>query len=231
MRTTHNERHRAGRAGWLRAAVLGANDGIVSTAALLVGVAATGATVSTVLTSGIAGAVAGAMSMAAGEYVSVRSQADTEAADLAVEKRELTEQAPAELQELASIYRQRGLSAELAQRVAEELTAKDALDAHARDELGINDRQRARPLQAALASAASFAVGAVLPILGTIVAPSARLELIVTGLTLLSLLLTGGLAAFMGGAPVLRGAVRLVFWGALAMAATNLVGRLFDARV
>lgn len=211
--------------------MLGANDGIVSTAALLVGVAATGATVSAVLTSGIAGAVAGAMSMAAGEYVSVRSQADTEAADLAVEKRELTEQAPAELQELASIYRQRGLSAELAQRVAEELTAKDALDAHARDELGITDSQRARPLQAALASAASFAVGAVLPILGTIVASSARLELIVTSLTLLSLLLTGGLAAFMGGAPVLRGAVRLVSWGALAMAATNLVGRLFDARV
>lgn len=231
MRTAHHENHRAGRAGWLRAAVLGANDGIVSTAALLVGVAASGASAGAVVTSGIAGAVAGAMSMAAGEYVSVRSQADTEAADLAVERRELAEQSQAELQELANIYRKRGLSPELAQRVAEELTAKDALDAHARDELGITDSQRARPLQAALTSAASFAVGSVLPLLGALVAPIALLELVITSLTLLSLLLTGALAAFMGGAPVLRGAFRLVFWGAMAMAATNLVGRLFDARI
>jgi vacuolar iron transporter family protein len=209
--------------------VLGANDGIVSTAALLMGVAAAGAGVTAVLTSGVAGAVAGAMSMAAGEYVSVRSQADSQAADLAVEKRELAEQAQAELQELANIYRKRGLSSELAQRVAEELTAKDALDAHARDELGITDLQRARPLQAALASAAAFAVGSVLPLLGTLVAPAAVLEPTIISVTLLSLLLTGALAAYMGGAPVLRGALRLAFWGAMAMAATNLVGRLFDA--
>jgi len=228
-RRTHHERHRSGRAGWLRAAVLGANDGIVSTAALIVGVAASGAPPAGVLTSGIAGAVAGAMSMAAGEYVSVRSQADAEAADLAVEKRELSEHSQAELQELANIYRQRGLSPELAQEVAKALTAKDALNAHARDELGITDAQRARPIQAALTSAASFAVGAVLPLTGTLLAPSTLLELTITFLTLVSLVITGGLAAFLGGAPVLRGALRLVFWGAMALAATNLVGRLFDA--
>jgi VIT1/CCC1 family predicted Fe2+/Mn2+ transporter len=209
--------------------VLGANDGIVSTAALIVGVAASGASPGAVLTSGIAGAVAGAMSMAAGEYVSVRSQADTEAADLAVERRELAEQSQAELQELAEIYRKRGLSPELAQRVAVELTAKDALDAHARDELGITDAQRARPVQAASTSAASFAAGAILPLAGTLLAPSSLLELTITLLTLVSLMITGGLAAFTGGAPVVRGALRLVFWGALAMAATNLVGRLFEA--
>lgn len=224
----HLEHHRAGRIGWLRAAVLGANDGIVSTAALVVGVAASGAGRAAVLTSGIAGAVAGAMSMATGEYVSVRSQADAEAADLATERRELAEQAAHELRELAGIYRKRGLSAELAQRVAEELTAKDALDAHARDELGITEGTRARPIQAALASAAAFATGSLLPLAGLLLAPAGRLGPTIMIFTLVSLSLTGALAAYTGGAPIVRGALRLVFWGAAAMVATNLVGRLFD---
>lgn len=230
-RIAHHERHRSGRIGWLRAAVLGANDGIVSTAALVVGVAASGAPPGAVLTSGIAGAVAGAMSMAAGEYVSVRSQADAEKADLAVEKRELAEHARMELRELADIYVKRGLSPELAQRVAEELTATDALAAHARDELGITETQRARPMQAALASAASFAIGSALPLTGVLFASAALVERTTIALTLVSLLITGGLAAYTGGAPVLRGALRLVFWGCLAMLATNWVGRLFNARI
>jgi VIT1/CCC1 family predicted Fe2+/Mn2+ transporter len=230
-RKSHDERHRSGRAGWLRAAVLGANDGIVSTAALAVGVAASGASPSTVLTSSIAGAVAGAMSMAAGEYVSVKSQADTERADLATEKRELTEQPRHELRELAAIYVERGLSPELAERVAEQLTAKNALEAHARDELGITDALRARPIQAALASAASFALGSVLPLAGVLLSPAELLRWAIVLLTVVSLLLTGGLAAYTGGAPVLRGALRLVFWGLLAMLATGLVGMLFDTPV
>jgi vacuolar iron transporter family protein len=230
-RLAHHEQHRSGRVGWLRAAVLGANDGIVSTAALVVGVAGSGADPGTVLTSGVAGAVAGAMSMAAGEFVSVRSQADAERADLAIERRELAENSGLELQELAAIYRKRGLSPELAQRVAEELTAKDALEAHARDELGLSDTQRARPIQAALTSAASFAAGSILPLAGVFLAPGALLERVVILLTLVSLLVTGALAARTGGAPVIRGAVRLVFWGSLAMLATNLVGRLFNAPV
>ena len=230
-RPVHQERHRSGRVGWLRAAVLGANDGIVSTAALVVGVAASGAEPATVLASGIAGSVAGAMSMAAGEYVSVRSQADAEEADLAIEKRELADHSRRELHELAGIYRKRGLSRELAQRVAEELTAKNALEAHARDELGITESHRARPIQAALTSAASFAVGALLPLAGVFLAPRAFLQTTIILLTLISLLLTGGLAARTGGAPVLRGALRLAFWGSLAMLATNLVGRLFNAPV
>jgi VIT1/CCC1 family predicted Fe2+/Mn2+ transporter len=225
----HREHHRTGRVGWLRAAVLGADDGIVSTAALVVGVAASGASTASVLTSGIAGAVAGAMSMAAGEYVSVSSQADAESADLAIEQRELAEEPKRELQELAGIYVKRGLSHELARRVAEELTAKDALDAHARDELGITAAQRAQPLQAALASAAAFSVGAALPLVGVFVAPTGRLQETTTGLTLLSLLLTGALAAYTGGAPIVRGALRLAFWGALAMFVTALVGRVFNA--
>jgi VIT1/CCC1 family predicted Fe2+/Mn2+ transporter len=214
--------------GWLRAAVLGANDGIVSTAALVVGVAASGASIGSILMSGLAGAVAGAMSMAAGEYVSVQSQADAETADLAIEERELAEEPKRELLELAGIYVKRGLSHELARRVAEELTAKNALDAHARDELGITDAQRARPLQAALASAASFTVGSVLPLGGSWLAPAARVQEVTTALTLVSLALTGAIAAFTGGAPVVRGALRLVFWGALAMGTTALVGRLFN---
>ena len=230
-RTKHGERHRTGRASWLRAAVLGANDGIVSTAALIVGVAASGAARGFVLTSGIAGVIAGAMSMAAGEYVSVRSQADTEAADLALEQRELEEDAARELGELAAIYQRRGLSPELARRVAEELTATDALGAHARDELGITDSGRARPIQAALASAAAFTVGALLPLAAVLLAPVSLITELTMGFTIASLFLTGALAAWTGGAPILRGAVRLVFWGSLAMLATYLVGRLFDAQI
>ena len=230
-RSRHREYHRFDRVGWLRAAVLGANDGIVSTAALVVGVAASGAELKAVLTSGIAGAVAGAMSMAAGEYVSVQSQADAETADLEVEKRELSEQSSQELHELAGIYRARGLSPELAQRVAEELSAHDALAAHARDELGITEAQRARPVQAALASAASFSVGALLPLAAALVAPAALLRPVTIGCTMLSLLLTGALAAYTRGASVVRGALRLVVWGALAMLATELVGRLFHTSV
>ncbi len=229
MAKRHRESHRLARVGWLRAAVLGANDGIVSTASLLVGVAAADVGHGALLTAGIAGAVAGAMSMAAGEYVSVKSQADAEAADLAIERRELAEQAPHELRELAGIYRKRGLSPELAQRVAEELTANDALDAHARDELGITEQTRARPLQAALASAAAFAAGSVLPLGGLLVAPARLVAPTIGILTLVSLSLTGGLAASTGGAPILRGALRLVFWGAAAMVATSLVGRLFQS--
>lgn len=222
-RTAHPEQHHSGRIGWLRAAVLGANDGIVSTAALVVGVAASGASHAAVLTSGIAGAVAGAMSMAAGEYVSVKSQADAETADLAIERRELEEKPRKELRELAGIYVKRGLSPELARRVAEELTARDALDAHARDELGITDAQRARPIQAALASATSFIAGASLPLAGVVLASSGRLEQTTILLTLISLLMTGALAAYTGGAPILRGALRLVFWGAAG------VGRVVPA--
>lgn len=224
----HGERHRSEHAGWLRAAVLGANDGIVSTAALVVGVAASGATPGAVLTSGIAGAVAGAMSMAAGEYVSVQSQADTERADLAIEKRELAQHPKLELRELADIYQQRGLSPRLAQQVAEELTAHNALDAHARDELGITESRRARPIQAALASAAAFTVGALLPLAGVFLAPGGRLSQVTIALTLASLALTGALAAHSGGANKLRGALRLLFWGSVAMLATAGVGRLFQ---
>ncbi|MDQ3264148.1 MAG: VIT family protein [Myxococcota bacterium] len=227
----HGERHRSENAGWLRAAVLGANDGIVSTAALVVGVAASGATPAAVLTSGIAGAVAGAMSMAAGEYVSVKSQADTEHADLAIEKRELAQHPKLELRELADIYQKRGLSQHLAQQVAEELTAHNALDAHARDELGITESRRARPIQASLASAAAFTVGALLPLAGVFLAPEGRLSQVTTVLTLASLALTGALAAHTGGAPRLRGALRLLFWGSVAMLATAGVGRLFQTPV
>lgn len=219
--------HRSQRAGWLRAAVLGANDGIVSIAGLVVGVAATGAPVSTLLASGVAGAVAGAMSMAAGEYVSVQSQVDAERADLAIEHHSL-QQAPAlELQELAAIYVQRGLTPALAQTVALQLTAHDALGSHARDELGINDQQRARPLQAALASAAAFAVGAALPLLAVVLLPAAQVGLGTSVVTVAGLALTGGWAARMGGAGMARGALRVGFWGAAALLATHLIGGLF----
>ena len=230
-RTPHREIHRSDRVGWLRAAVLGANDGIVSVAGLVVGIAASGAPASTVLATGVAGTVAGAMSMAAGEYVSVQSQADTEHADLAVERRELHEDPHSELQELAMIYRQRGLSPELAQQVAEQLTAHDALAAHARDELGITEELRARPLQAALASAGAFIAGAALPVLTTVLAPHAHVAPITTGATLVGLSITGALAAQAGGAPVLRGALRVMFWGALAMTAAAGIGQLFNTAV
>ncbi|WP_164137770.1 VIT1/CCC1 transporter family protein [Stenotrophomonas maltophilia] len=227
----HPELHRSERVGWLRAAVLGANDGIVSVAGLVVGVAASGASASTVLATGVAGTVAGAMSMAAGEYVSVQTQADTEDADLAMEKRELHEDPHSELEELTAIYRHRGLEPALAQQVAEQLTAHDALGAHARDELGITDTLRARPLQAALASAGAFTCGAALPVLTSLLAPMDRVAMITTGSTLLGLCLTGAMAARAGGAPPVRGAIRVMFWGALAMAAAAGVGRLFGAHV
>ncbi|KAA8919077.1 nodulin 21 [Xanthomonas sontii] len=231
MRPTHSERHRTDRAGWLRAAVLGANDGILSVAGLVVGVASSGASAATVLTTGIAGLVAGAMSMAAGEYVSVQSQADTERADLALERRELHEDPQSELAELTAIYRQRGLDPGLARQVAEQLTAHDALGAHARDELGITESLRARPLQAAAASAAAFCTGAALPIVAAWLAPDGR-QLWVTGAaTLIGLSLTGALAARAGGASGLRGAVRVVFWGAAAMLASGAIGHVFGVHV
>ncbi|KAF1699607.1 nodulin 21 [Pseudoxanthomonas jiangsuensis] len=223
-RSRHLELHRTERVGWLRAAVLGANDGIVSVAGVVVAVAASGAGDAAVLTAGIAATVAGAMSMAAGEYVSVQSQADTEQADIATEIRELREDPEAELEELARIYELRGLDPALARQVAERLTAHDALGAHARDELGISESLRARPVQAALASAAAFCAGALLPILATLLAPAMRPGGVVPASTVVGLLLSGALAAHAGGAPVLRGAVRVGFWGALAMLAAHLVG-------
>ena len=231
MRRWHAEHHRSARAGWLRAAVLGANDGIVSIAALVVGVAASGASHAVVFTSGIAGLVAGAMSMAAGEYVSVQSQADTERSDIAKETRELAEDPDSELAELTNIYVRRGLPAMLAREVAEQLTAHDALGSHARDELGITETLRARPVQAALSSAAAFTVGALPPIAAVLLAPAARVQLVVIATTLLALALSGALAARIGGANVLRGGMRVVFWGALAMLAASLVGRLFDVQL
>ncbi|QQR73239.1 MAG: VIT family protein [Holophagales bacterium] len=227
MRSVHLETHRAHRVGWLRAAVLGANDGVVSVASLVVGVAAGGAPRSGILLSGIAGLTAGAMSMAAGEYVSVQSQADTEEADLGRERRELADEPEAELAELTKIYVERGLDAELAGRVAAQLTAGDALTAHARDELGITETLRARPVQAALASAAAFAVGAVLPVVPAIVAPAEWVTQLTVATTLVALTLLGGVAAYAGGASVARGALRVTFWGALAMALTAGVGKLF----
>ena len=229
--TRHRELHRTDRVGWLRASVLGANDGIVSVAGLVVGVAASGATPSTILLTGVAGLVAGAMSMAAGEYVSVQSQADAEAAALALEKSELRDMPDSELAELTQIYVGRGLEPALARQVAEQLTARDALTAHMRDELGITEELRARPVQAALASAAAFTVGALLPIASTVLAPAGKVAMVTTAGTLVGLLLSGGLAARVGGAPVLRGAWRVGFWGAMAMGAAALVGRLFHVSI
>jgi VIT1/CCC1 family predicted Fe2+/Mn2+ transporter len=222
------EQHRTHRVGWLRAAVLGANDGIVSTASLVLGVAAAASTRSSIILAGVAGMAAGAMAMAAGEYVSVRSQADTERADLAIEERELAMDAQGELDELAAIYVSRGLDPALALQVAEQLTAHDALGAHARDELGITEALSARPVQAALASAASFAVGAALPLVTVIVSPTHLVIPAVGIATLFFLALLGAIAARVGGAPILRGALRVTFWGALAMALTAGVGKIFD---
>jgi vacuolar iron transporter family protein len=229
MRIPHRERHYTGRIGWLRASVLGANDGIVSTASLVVGVAASQASRSEILVAGVAGLVAGALSMAAGEYVSVSSQADTEHADVAREKRELATDPVAEERELADIYRRRGLDANLAKAVAQQLMARDALKAHTRDELGLSEDFVARPLQAALASAATFSCGAVLPVLTAAFAPSSLLLAGVTTASLVSLAALGALAARVGGASVAVGTARVVFWGALAMAVTAGVGRLFGA--
>lgn len=223
----HRERHRTERIGWLRAAVLGANDGIVSTASLVVGVAASGADRAEVLVAGGAGLVAGALSMAAGEYVSVSSQADTERADLARERRELATDVAAEEDELARIYARRGLEPTLARTVAQQLMAHNALAAHARDELGITEELAARPLQAALASAATFAVGAALPLGVEVIAAPASAVLLVSATSLVFLAALGALAAGAGGASPWTGAVRVGFWGALAMAATAAIGRLF----
>jgi VIT1/CCC1 family predicted Fe2+/Mn2+ transporter len=227
----HRESHRTTRIGWLRATVLGANDGILSTASLVLGVAAAGAAHSDILVAGVAGLVAGAMSMAAGEYVSVQSQADTEAADLARERRELAADVAAEQRELAAIYVKRGLEPELAEQVAVQLMRNDALAAHARDELGISDALAARPVQAALASAASFTVGAALPLLVAALAPAALLSAAVAVSSLIFLAGLGALAARTGGAPVIAGAWRVTFWGALAMALTAGVGALFGTAV
>ena len=227
MSLSHSERHRTERIGWLRATVLGANDGVLSTASLVLGVAAAHATHSNVLVAGIAGLVAGAMSMAAGEYVSVHSQADTEQADLALERTELRLDNPGEHRELTAIYVDRGLDPSLAKQVADQLMAHDAIGAHARDELGISETLNARPIQAALASAGSFAVGAVMPLLTVIIVSEANLIPVIYGTSLLFLALLGGLAARAGGARVAVGAMRVTLWGALAMGLTAGVGALF----
>lgn len=224
---SHAERHRTERIGWLRAAVLGANDGIVSTASLILGVAAAGAHSQSILVAGVAGLVAGAMSMAAGEYVSVSSQADTERADLAREREELATSPEREQAELKAIYVKRGLDPALASKVASQLMQHDALGAHARDELGISDSLAARPVQAALASAGTFTVGAALPLLVVVVFPASALMWAVSGASLVFLALLGSLAARVGGAPVIVAASRVTFWGALAMALTAGVGALF----
>ena len=229
MTMRHSERHRTDRIGWLRAAVLGANDGIVSTASLVLGVAAADAGHGAVMVAGIAGLVAGAMSMAAGEYVSVRSQADSEQAALDMERRELDADDQGERSELTAIYVGRGLEPALAKEVANQLMAHDALGAHARDELGISDTLSARPIQAALTSAASFAVGAALPLFAVAAVPETALIPVVSGTSLVFLALLGGVAAGVGGASVTRGAARVTFWGALAMALTAGVGALFGA--
>jgi len=223
----HGERHGSGRVGWLRAAVLGANDGIVSTSSLVIGVAAAGAGRGAVLTAGLAGLVAGAMSMAAGEYVSVSSQSDSERSDLARERKKLAEDVEAEHRELAAIYVGRGLDAALADQVATQLMEKDALGAHARDELGISEMMRARPIQAAFASAAAFAGGAALPLAAAIVTPEQHMVPAVAGLSLVFLAMLGAIAARVGRARMLRGALRVTFWSALAMAITAAVGHLF----
>ena len=229
MRTRHLERHRTDRIGWLRAAVLGANDGIVSTASLIVGVAAAHTSHAALLVTGVAGLVAGAMSMAAGEYVSVYSQADTENADIERERLELLADAASEHKELAAIYVGRGLDTPLANQVAEQLMAHDALGAHTRDELGISSTLSARPLQAALASAGSFAIGALMPLLVTVFAPRSVLIYLVSGTSLVFLALLGAVAARAGGAPLMTGAIRVTFWGALVMALTAGVGAMFGA--
>jgi vacuolar iron transporter family protein len=223
------ELHRSSRIGWLRAAVLGANDGLISTSSLVVGVAAAEPDRAAILLAAVAGLAAGALSMAAGEYVSVSSQADTEEADLAMERRELESSPAKERNELAEIYVARGLTRELALQVADQLTASDALGAHARDELGIHEHTRARPIQAALASAAAFTVGALPPALLAGLLPNGILTPGIVGVTLLLLITLGSVAAHLGGASRLRGALRVAFWGAVAMGCTSLVGRLFGA--
>jgi len=227
MPILHRERHRTQRIGWLRAAVLGANDGILSTASLVLGVAAAHATHSGVVVAGAAGLVAGAMAMAAGEYVSVSSQSDTERADVALERKGLSADRAHEMEKLAGIYVGRGIDPSLAKEVARQLMARDAIGAHARDELGISAILTARPIQAALTSASTFAVGAAMPLLTVAIVPATSLVPFVAGVSLLFLALLGGLAARAGGASVMKGALRVTFWGALAMAVTAGVGALF----
>jgi VIT1/CCC1 family predicted Fe2+/Mn2+ transporter len=227
----HGEQHNSHRIGWLRAVVLGANDGTISVASLVVGIAASGALRPQILLAGLAATVAGAASMAAGEYVSVQSQADTEQADLARERRELATDPAGELAELVEIYRSRGLDAETARVVAEQLTLHDALAAHARDELGLSETMRARPVQAALASAASFTLGALVPLLAILLAPRAQIGGVTTAAALAALGVLGGLSAQAGGAAVRRSMARMVLWGSLALGLTALVGRLAGAVV
>ncbi len=222
----HTENHLASRVGWLRAAVLGANDGIISTASLIVGVAAATPDRAAMLIAGIAGLAAGAMSMAAGEYVSVSSQADTEAADLARERAELRDQPEFELNELADIYAARGVEKPLALQVAKQLMAKDALAVHAREELGISEITQAQPVLAAVTSAITFAAGAAMPLIATLLSPLDHILYIVSGSTIVFLALLGALGAYAGGAPLLKGAVRVTFWGAMAMGITALIGKL-----
>ena len=223
---THRETHRTDQVGWLRAAVLGANDGVVSVASVVVGVAAGSGSASAVLLAGTAATIAGAVSMAAGEYVSVQSQADAEGADLAKERRELRDDPDGELAELTAIFQQRGLSESLAREVAVALTARDALAAHAREELGITEALQARPIQAAFSSAGAFTVGAILPLIAAVLAPADALSMVVTAVTLVTLLLLGAAAAWVGGASIVRGALRVFTWGTLAMALTAAVGAL-----
>ena len=231
MARIHAENHLLDRIGWLRAAVLGANDGIVSTSSLVIGVAAAGASPSAVMLTGTAGLVAGAMSMAAGEYVSVSSQADAESADIAKEKAELATNPAFEREELTAIYQSRGLDRALAEQVADQLMAKDALKAHLRDELGLTEEMAARPLQAAWASALAFSIGAALPLLTAWLAPQKGLEWSIAGASLLFLAALGATGAKLGGAPVLKAVVRVSFWGAFAMAATAFIGSLFNAPI
>ncbi len=231
MARRHTETHLLERIGWLRASVLGANDGIVSTSSLVLGVAAAGADSATMLLTGTAGLVAGAMSMAAGEYVSVSSQADAEAADIAKEKAELADSPAAERAELIAIYHKRGLDRALAEQVTDQLMAKDALKAHLRDELGLTDEMAARPIQAAWASALAFSIGAALPLVAAYLAPRASVDYWIAGGSLLFLALLGGVGAKMGGAPVGKAVLRVTFWGAFAMAATAGIGSLFGANV
>jgi VIT1/CCC1 family predicted Fe2+/Mn2+ transporter len=231
MRPLHRETHLIERIGWLRAAVLGANDGLISTASLIVGVAAASPSRSGVLVAGIAGLVAGAMSMAAGEYVSVSSQADTEQADLSRERRELAEQPEAELAELTQIYADRGVEPDLARKVAQQMMARDAFGAHARDELGLTPRAIAQPVQAALTSAATFAAGAAFPLLVATLAPARGLTWTVSITCLIGLAVLGALGARAGGSDIVKGAARVTFWGAVAMAATALIGALVGRAV
>ncbi len=225
----HREFHKSDRIGWIRAAVLGANDGVISVSSLMIGIAASGAAQNSIMTTGIAGLAAGAMAMAAGEYVSVQSQADTQRADLEKEKHELLTEPDRELAELATIYMNRGLDQPLAQKVAERLTAHDALTAHARDELGITEDLIARPIEAAVASALSFALGAIVPILAASFAPSGIVAPFCFVVALIALIVLGATAAYAGGASIVKGAMRVTFWGVLAMTVTALAGKYFGA--